>query len=122
MPHAQVALALSLLEHCGGGYARLVKGGFLCTPGCASGHTTSITFDFEATAGYVGVERVEVVMFNCPEWGISVDSITLYGSTIVTSIGNTLAVIIPTITSCDSLVRVCILSRSVNSTITQQLH
>ncbi len=81
-------------------------------------HTTSITFDFEATAGYVGVERVEVVMFNCPEWGISVDSITLYGSTIVTSIGNALAVIIPTITSCDSLVSVCILSRSVNSTLT----
>ncbi len=39
---------------------------------------TDITFDFEATPGYVGVERVEVVMFNCPEWGISVDSIILY--------------------------------------------
>ncbi len=43
-------------------------------------HTTPITFDFEAAPGYVGVERVEVVMFNCPEWGISVDSITLYGN------------------------------------------
>ncbi len=39
-----------------------------------------ISFYFEATPGYVGVKRVEVVMFNCPEWGISVDSITLYGS------------------------------------------
>ncbi len=46
--------------------------------------TTHVTFDFQDTPGYVaiGVQRVEVVMFNCPEWGISVDSITLYGSTI----------------------------------------
>ncbi len=79
--------------------------------------TTDITFDFEATPGYVGVQRVEVVMFNCPEWGISVDSIILYGSTTTTSIGSTLTAINPTITSCDSLVRVCI-SRPVSSTLT----
>ncbi len=77
--------------------------------------TTDITFDFEDTPGYVGVERVEVVMFNCPEWEISVDSIFLYRSTTPTSIGNMIANISPTITSCDSLVRVCI-SRSVSST------
>ncbi len=77
----------------------------------------SITFDFEATPGYVGVKRVEVVMFNCPEWGISVDSITLYGSTTTTPIGNALTTISPTLTSCNSLVRVCI-SRSVSSTLT----
>ncbi len=75
--------------------------------------TTDITFDFQATPGYVGVRRVEVVMFNCPEWGISVDSITLYQSTATTSIGTVLAAISPTITSCDSLVRVCI-SRETN--------
>ncbi len=80
--------------------------------------TTDITFDFESPTNNTGVERVEVVMFNCSEWGISVDSITLYGSTVVTSIGNTLAVISPAITSCDSLVRVCILSKSVSSTLT----
>ncbi len=79
--------------------------------------TTDITFDFQATPGYVGVERVEVVMFNCPEWGISVDSITLYGSTTTTDIENFLTTITPAITSCDSLVRVCI-SRSVSSTRT----
>ncbi len=79
--------------------------------------TTDITFDFQVTPGYVGVERVEVVMFNCPEWGISVDSIILYGSNTPTLIGNILATISPTITSCDSLVRVCI-SRSVSSTLT----
>ncbi len=68
--------------------------------------TTNITFDFQATPGYVGVERVEVVMVNCPEWGISVDSITLYGSTTTTE--SNLATVSPNITSCDSLVRVCI--------------
>ncbi len=79
--------------------------------------TTDITFDFEDTTGYVGVRRVEVVMFNCPECGISVDSIILYGSTTTTSIGNALTTINPNITSCDSLVRVCI-SESVSSTLT----
>ncbi len=56
-------------------------------------------------------------MFNCPEWGISVDSITIYESTTTTSIGNVLDTINPTITSCGSLVRVCI-SGSVSSTRT----
>ncbi len=69
--------------------------------------TTGITFDFEATPDYVGVQRVEVVLFNCPEWGISVDTITLYGSNTISS-RNILDTISPTITSCDSLVRVCI--------------
>ncbi len=54
----------------------------------------------------MGVERVEVVIFNCPEWGISVDSIALYGSTATTT--SNLATVSPNITSCDSLVRVCI--------------
>ncbi len=79
--------------------------------------TTDITFDFEAAPGYFGVRRFEVVMFYCPVWGISVDSITLYESTCGASIRNILATISPTITSCDSLVRVCI-SRPVSSTLT----
>ncbi len=79
--------------------------------------TTYITFDFEATPGYNGVERVEVVMFNCSEWGTSVDSITLYRSNTTTSVKKVLAIISPTVTSCDSLVKVCI-SRSVSSTLT----
>ncbi len=32
---------------------------------------TDITFEFQVTPDYVRVERVEPVMFNCPEWGIS---------------------------------------------------
>ena len=34
--------------------------------------TTEITFDFTGT---VRVDRVEVVMFNCPQWGIGVHNI-----------------------------------------------
>ncbi len=78
----------------------------------------SITFNFRhITPSYNGLERVEVVMFNCPEWGISVDSITLLGSNNNSRIvENNLHNIIPTSTSCDSLVRVCI-SKSVDSTL-----
>ncbi len=43
--------------------------------------TTYITFDFEATPGYVGVKRFEVVMFNCLDI-----SITIHGSTTAASI------------------------------------
>ena len=48
------------------------------------------------------VGRVEVVIFNCPEWGISVESIAIsvnYGERHMT---------FPNTTSCRSLVRLCI--------------
>ena len=38
--------------------------------------STEITFDFTDT---VGVERVEVVMFNCPQWGIGVHNTAVFG-------------------------------------------
>ena len=44
-------------------------------------NTAEITFDFTDTPDYTGVERVEVVMFNCPEWGISVRAINLFSAT-----------------------------------------
>ena len=37
-----------------------------------SAASTNITFDFHDTPHFVRVERVEVVMFNCPQWGIGV--------------------------------------------------
>ena len=71
-------------------------------------NTVEITFNFTRTPDYTGVERVEVVMFNCPEWGISVRTISLF-SAISTSGSRTFyKSISPTNTSCDSLVRVCI--------------
>ena len=44
------------------------------------------------------VRRVEVVMFNCPQWGISLQRV---------HIGSNSFSILHNITSCDSLVRVC---------------
>ena len=66
---------------------------------------TAITFDFTATQDYTGLRRVEVVMFNCPRWGIAVQNIEFRGAAGVDILGSN-----PTATtvSCDSLVRVCI--------------
>ena len=36
-------------------------------------NTAEITFDFTATPDYTGVGKVEVVMFNCPEWGYQLE-------------------------------------------------
>ena len=77
-------------------------------------NTANITFDFTTTPNYTGVERVEVVMFNCPEWGISVRIISLFGAISTSGGRRFLTSISPTTTSCDSLVRVCI-SNTVSS-------
>ena len=70
---------------------------------------TNVTFDFTDTPGYVGIQRVEVVMFNCPQWEIASTTIQLTAATArdepfsifyVTSISS--------LTSCESLVRVCL--------------
>ena len=71
-------------------------------------NTADITFDFTDTPDYTGVRRVEVVMFNCPEWGISVRTISLFISTSTSGSRTFVTSISPTTTSCDSLVRVCI--------------
>ena len=73
-----------------------------------------ITFDFTATPNYTGMGRVEVVMFNCPEWGISVRTINLHSATSTLSNRNFETTSHPTTTSCDFLVRVCI-SNTVSS-------
>ena len=67
--------------------------------------TTEMTFDFSATPGYAGVSRVEMVMFNCPQWGIGVEHVRLlHRSSDSPRLGvgsrNNL------MNSCDSLVRV----------------
>ena len=65
--------------------------------------TAEITFDFTDTPGYTGVERVEVVMFNCPEWEISVKTIHLYSATSTSKKRNFVTTISPTTTSCESV-------------------
>ena len=68
---------------------------------------------FRGTPNYTGVE---LVMFNCPEWGIALDNIELWGAT---SLGGTTrsprGSFRPTITSCDSLMGVCTISSFVQS-------
>ena len=76
-------------------------------------NTAEITFDFTRTPDYTGVERVEVVMLNCPEWGISVRTISLFSAPSISGSRN-FQTNSPTTTSCDSLVRVCI-SNTVSS-------
>ena len=59
-------------------------------------------------AGRSGVERVELVMFNCPEWGIAVQAVGIWRATSISGTRTPTGTIMPTITSCNSLVRVCI--------------
>ena len=69
-----------------------------------TGASSNISFEFTGTFGYTGVGRVEVVMFNCPQWGVAVETIEIYGATGVRSDGNLLAAETITAASCDSLV------------------
>ena len=64
-------------------------------------------------AGGSGVERVELVMFNCPEWGIAVQNIGIWRATSISSTRKLVGTISPAITSCNSLVRVCISSLAI---------
>ena len=71
---------------------------------------TNVIFDFTDTPGYDRVERVEVVMFNCSQWGIASTTITLTGAMTrshqVFNVFHTTSV--RSLTSCESLVRVCL--------------
>lgn len=64
-----------------------------------------INFIFSEDSVY-GIGRVEVMLFNCPQWGIGVDSITLAAENNNRMI-NTLAIDSSALASCESLVRVC---------------
>ena len=68
----------------------------------------TVTFDFTGTQDYVGLSgRLEVVMFNCPEKGISASTIRVLTSSPSVNPTPPLMVVNINITSCDSLVRVC---------------
>ena len=65
--------------------------------------STDITFDFRNTPGFTVVERVEVMMFNCPQLGIGVQTVqALEDNNALIQTANV------DITSCTSLVRVCL--------------
>ena len=69
----------------------------------------NVTFNFTDTPGYDRIERVEVVMFNCPQWGIASTTINLDGATARGQPFNILASTpVSSLTSCESLMRVCL--------------
>ena len=69
---------------------------------------TTVIFDFTDTPGYDRVERVELVMFNCPQWGTGTN-IHLTGATARDQFFNVFtSTSVSSITSCESLVRVCL--------------
>ena len=64
------------------------------------------------------ISRVEVTMFNCPEWRISVQSISLRDNDgiVIGSSGD-----LNSITSCDSLVRLCVPATAINPRVVRLL-
>ena len=76
--------------------------------------STDIIFDFRNASNFVRVERVEVVMFNCQQWGIGVQTIQAFEQdAMVFSVD-----VDPTVNSCKSLVRLCLPYRTSLSVFT----
>ena len=71
----------------------------------------TISSIIEVAFTVTAIKRVEVTMFNCPEWRISVQSISLRdnGGIVIGSSGD-----LNSITSCDSLVRLCVPATAIN--------
>ena len=74
-----------------------------------TGSTIDVAFDLSTSE--LASLRVELVMFNCPEMGISVQSISLRDNdgTVIESSSD-----MNSITSCDSLVRLCVSTTAIN--------
>ena len=73
--------------------------------------------DFNGTSNYVRVGRVELVMFNCPEWGIAVGRIGIWRASSISGAVVPAGSLFPRITSCDSLVRVCTSSLDITTPV-----
>ena len=71
----------------------------------------AIDFHFRNNPNFTRVDRVEVVMFNCPQWGIGVESVSVRAlETDATPISTT--TISQDVTSCNSLMKVCLEPRT----------
>ena len=68
-----------------------------------------------ATSGTT-IGRVEVTIFNCPQWGTGVYRLTIQQYNTISSAYETIAAVHPSVLSCDSLLRVCVM---VNTSSTQ---
>lgn len=73
--------------------------------------SVNITFDFTNTLGYMGLQRVDVAMFNCLEWGLSVQSIHFLAGMSSSSEKSLVAVfnLDTELYSCQALVVICVL-------------
>ena len=78
---------------------------------------SEIIFDFTGMSNYEIVERVELVMFNCPEWGIAVQNIGIWRAQSISGPRNLAGAFFSTIASCDSLVRVCTSSLDITTPV-----
>ena len=66
--------------------------------------SAQLFIDFFNQLGGVGAERVELVIFNCPEWNITVQTINIED----VIAGEVIGSLNLTLSSCESLVKVCI--------------
>ena len=73
--------------------------------------------DFNGISNYVRVGRVELTMFNCPEWGIAVQVIGIWRASSISGARVLAGSLFPAITSCDSLVRVCTSSLDITTPV-----
>lgn len=80
-------------------------------------NATEVIFDFSHTPDYVGVERIDLILYSCPSMGISVDAIALL------ALDDSLADISEVkIHPCDSLVRVCLPFVTTTPAVVLQFH
>ncbi len=68
----------------------------------------SVDIVFDTTETSLEFNNVEIIMFNCPEWGIGPDSIILQQERTFGRISTVSDAVTSFPTSCDRLVRVCI--------------
>jgi hypothetical protein len=88
----------------------------LLTIRAVNAHYTTIFFNTDNR--FLG--RVELVMFNCPEQGVFLSTIRVLTASSPSATASVLGSFNPTITSCDSLVRVCF-SLNTNQAVLLQL-
>ena len=77
----------------------------LLTLQTTNGARKEIIFDFTGSNPELRAKRVELMVFNCPDWGIPASTIRLSAAPAISPVQT---FTVPTIISCDSLVRICI--------------
>ena len=75
-------------------------------------YSFDINFDFSVIPGNMEIGRVEVTLFNCAEWGAVIRYFRLYNY-----IGHIITTVYPSVSSCDSLQKLCVPVSTSSSTI-----